>query len=170
MILPVAALIAIVVMMLAELWLSRSNERWMFGHGAVAPPDPVYSTMRWAYPGAFMAMAAEGVIAGGPSERVALAGVILLVLAKAVKFWAIASLGTRWTYRVLVVPGAPLVASGPYRLMRHPNYVGVVGELIAMALLSNARVTGPMALIGFSWLLIQRITAEERALGLRTGG
>jgi methyltransferase len=169
MLIPIATLIAIVAMMLAELWLSRSNERWMFDHGALVPPDPVYSTMRWAYPGAFIAMAAEGVIAGGPSEGLALAGVIVLVLAKAVKFWAIASLGKRWTYRVLIVPGAPLVASGPYRLMRHPNYVGVVGELIAMALLSSARVTGPIALIGFGWLLIQRIGAEERALGIRTG-
>jgi isoprenylcysteine carboxyl methyltransferase (ICMT) family protein YpbQ len=54
-------------------------------------------------------------------------------------------------------------------VIRHPNYVGVVGELIAMALLSGARVTGPVALIGFGWLLIQRIRAEERALGLRAG-
>jgi methyltransferase len=168
MIIPIAALIAVTLMMLAELWLSRSNERWMFDHGAVAAPDPVYSTMRWAYPGAFIAMAAEGVIVGGPGEGSALAGVILLVLAKAIKFWAIASLGKRWTYRVLVVPGAPLVASGPYRMLRHPNYVGVVGELMAMALLSGARVTGLVALIGFGWLLFRRIGAEERALGLRT--
>ena len=167
MLIPIATLIAVIVMMLAELWLSRSNERWMFDHGAVAPADPAYSTMRWAYPGAFISMAAEGVLGGGPSERAAVAGVILLVLAKAVKFWAIASLGKRWTYRVLVVPGAPLVANGPYRLMRHPNYVGVIGELIAMALLSGARVTGPLALIGFGYLLIQRIGAEERALGIR---
>jgi methyltransferase len=169
MLVPIATVIAVLVMMLAELWLSRSNERWLFDHGAVAPSDPVYSTMRWAYPGAFIAMAAEGVIGGGPSEGAALAGVIVLVLAKAVKFWAIASLGKRWTYRVLVVPGAPLVASGPYRLMRHPNYVGVVGELIAMALLSGALVTGALSLIGFGWLLIRRIAAEERALGLRAG-
>jgi methyltransferase len=169
MLIPILTLIAVAAMMLAELWLSRSNERWMFEHGAVAPPDPVFSTMRWAYPGAFIAMAAEGVIVGGPSEPSAIAGVTLLVLAKAVKFWAIASLGKRWTYRVLVVPGAPLVASGPYRLMRHPNYVGVVGELIAMALLSGARVTGALGVIGFGWLLIRRISAEERALGLRAG-
>jgi methyltransferase len=169
MILPIATLIAVAAMMLAELWLSRSNERWMFDHGAVAAPDPVYATMKWAYPSAFIAMAAEGVIVGGPSEGAAIAGVILLVLAKAVKFWAIASLGKRWTYRVLMMPGAPLVASGPYRFIRHPNYVGVVGELIAMALLSGARVSGPVALLGFGWLLIQRIRAEERALGLRAG-
>jgi len=169
MIVPILTLIAVAAMMLAELWLSRSNEQWMFDHGAIAAPDPVYSTMKWAYPAAFLAMAAEGAIVGGPSEGAAIAGVILLVLAKAVKFWAIASLGKRWTYRVLVMPGSPLVASGPYRVIRHPNYVGVVGELIAMALLSGARVTGVLGVIGFGWLLIQRIGAEERALGLRTG-
>jgi methyltransferase len=169
MIIPIATLIALAVMMLAELWLSRSNERWMFDHGAVAAPDPVYSTMRWAYPGAFMAMAAEGVIVGGPSESAAMLGAIVLVLAKAVKFWAIATLGKRWTYRVLVLPGAPLVASGPYRLIRHPNYVGVIGELVGMALLSTAPVTGAIALLGFGWLLMRRIAAEERALGLRAG-
>jgi methyltransferase len=169
MFIPIATLIAVAAMMLAELWLSRSNEQWMFDHGAIAAPDPVYSTMKWAYPAAFIAMAAEGVIVGGPSEGAAIAGVILLVLAKAVKFWAIASLGKRWTYRVLVMPGTPLVAGGPYRVIRHPNYVGVVGELIAMALLSGARITGVLGVIGFGWLLIQRIGAEERALGLRTG-
>ena len=97
MLIPIATLIAVAAMMLAELWLSRSNERWIFDHGAVAAPDPVYSTMRWAYPGAFVAMAAEGVIVGGPGAGLAIAGVILLVLAKAAKFWAIASLGKRWT-------------------------------------------------------------------------
>ena len=56
--------------------------------------------------------------------------------AKALKFWAIASLGTRWTYKVLVMPGLPLVPTGPYRWLRHPNYVGVVGELVAMALMT----------------------------------
>jgi methyltransferase len=95
-----------------------------------------------------------------------MAGAMLLVAAKAIKFWAIATLGRRWTYRVLVLPGAPLVASGPYRFVRHPNYVGVVGELIAMALLSGARITGPLAVLVFGWLLVRRIAAEERALGL----
>jgi methyltransferase len=122
--------------------------------------------MRWAYPAAFVAMAAEGVITNPALGPVMLGGAGLLVVAKAVKFWAIGTLGRRWTYRVLVLPGAPLVSGGPYRLMRHPNYVGVVGELVAMALLSGARITGPLAVLGFGWLLLRRIAAEERALGL----
>ena len=169
MTLAIASLIAITLMMLGELWLSRTNERWMFERGAYAPPDPVYGTMRWAYPSAFVAMAIEGVVRDQPVDAVAVAGAVVLITAKAIKFWAIASLGPRWTYRVLVVPGAPLVTTGPYRLMRHPNYVGVVGEIIAMAMLSRAPVTGVLALIGFGWLLIRRIAAEEHALGMRPG-
>jgi methyltransferase len=57
-----------------------------------------------------------------------------------------------------------LVASGPYRLFHHPNYIGVLGELIGMALVTGARVTGPLGLIFFSWLLARRIQAEDRAL------
>ena len=50
--------------------------------------------------------------------------------AKALKWWAIDTLGGAWTFRVIVVPDAPLVARGPYRWLRHPNYVGVLGEFI----------------------------------------
>jgi methyltransferase len=98
---------------------------------------------------------------------VALVGILIIAAAKLLKGWAIATLGVRWSYRVLVIPGAPLVSSGPYRWMRHPNYVGVVGELLGMAVLMAARVTGPVSLLFFSWLLHRRILAEERALGVR---
>jgi methyltransferase len=166
--LSIVTLIAIVTMMLGELWLSRSNEEWMVAHGATTPPDPVYATMRSAYPLTFVVMAVEGAILDRPIGKAAIAGAALLVVAKALKFWAIASLGPRWTFRVLVLPGAPLVVGGPYRFIRHPNYVAVVGELLAMALLTGARITGPLSLLGFGWLLVRRIAAEERALGLST--
>jgi len=159
------ALAVMIVVMLGELALSRRNERILIARGAVQPPDPVYRTMRWAYPGAFVAMALEGALIGPAAGAVALAGVLIILAAKLLKGWAIATLGVRWTYRVLVIPGAPLVSSGPYRWMRHPNYVGVIGELLGMAVLMAARVTGPVSLLFFSWLLRRRILAEERALG-----
>ena len=167
MFLSAAALAVVIACMLAELALSRRNERLLFARGAVAPPDPVFRIMRWAYPGTFLAMAAEGAIAGSEPDTLALTGVTVLAAAKVLKFWAIARLGTRWTYRVLVIPGAPRITSGPYRWMRHPNYVGVVGELVGMALITAARLTGPASLLFFSWLLHRRIQAEERALGMR---
>lgn len=167
MLLSFTALAVILAFMLGELVLSRRNERHLAARGAVKPPDPVYGTMRWAYPGAFAAMAVEGAAVGAAADTLALTGVLIIVAAKLLKFWAIATLGVRWTYRVVVLPGAPLVSSGPYRWMRHPNYVGVLGELLGMAVLMAARLTGPVSLLFFSWLLRQRIVAEERALGVR---
>ena len=89
----------------------------------------------------------------------------MFVLAKALKYWAITTLGPRWTFRVLVLPSAPLVATGPYTFLRHPNYVAVVGELIGAALVLSAPVTGALALAAFGWLMLRRIAVEDRALG-----
>lgn len=161
---PAAALAVVLALMLVELLVSRSNERELLARGAVGPPDRAYATMRWAYPGAFVAMAAEGISRGGPATALALAGATLLLASKAFKAWVIAALGRRWTYRVLVLPGVPLVRRGPYRLLRHPNYAAVVGELVGMALLAPAPVTGPLGIAAFSWLLAVRIRDEERAL------
>jgi methyltransferase len=163
---PLLVLLAVVVMMLAELWLSTTNERVLLAHGAVPADDPVYGVMRIAYPGVFIAMAIEGLATGVGLRTITFAGVAVMFLAKALKFWAIASLGRRWTYKVLVMPGVPLVTSGPYRWLRHPNYIAVIGELVAMALMTHARVTGPLGTLLFGWLLWRRITAEERAMEL----
>jgi len=159
-----AALAVAMVLMLAELRVSMRHERLLRARGASEPPDPVYSTMRWAYPAVFVAMAVEGMLSGPAPRRVVVAGIAVFAVAKVVKLWAITTLGERWTYRVLVLPGVPLVTSGPYRYVRHPNYVGVVGELVGMALIAGARVTGPLGLVFFSWLLMRRIHGEERAL------
>jgi methyltransferase len=158
------ALAAVIVMMLGELWVSMRNERILLARGAVQPYDPVYGSMRWAYPVVFVAMAVEGALAGGTSGPAVLWGGVIFALAKVLKYWAIATLGVRWTYKVLVLPDAPLVSGGPYRLMNHPNYVGVVGELVGMALLTEARWSGPLGTLFFSWLLWRRLTAEDRAI------
>lgn len=153
-------------MMLAELWLSKRNERALFARGAVEVPDPAYRTMRWAYPAIFVAMAVEGLVNPRHPGLFTAAGAVLFMTAKCFKYWAISSLGVRWSYRVLVVPGEQLVDTGPYRLMRHPNYLAVVGELLGMALLTGARWTAVAGIVFFSWLLRRRVVVEERALRL----
>jgi methyltransferase len=94
-----------------------------------------------------------------------LTGLVVFGVAKALKLWAISSLGVRWSYRVLVLPDRPLVASGPYRFIHHPNYVAVVGELLGFALIVAAPVSGLLATIGFGALMRRRIAVEDRALG-----
>jgi len=83
---------------------------------------------------------------------------------QALRLWVLASLGARWTTRIIVLPGAPLITSGPYRYLSHPNYVIVAGEI---ALLPLALNLASLALL-FSALnglaLVVRIRAEARAL------
>ena len=119
--------------------------------------------MRYTYPIAFLAMIVENAVRGGAPAKAALAGVLLFVAAKALKWWAITALGPFWTFRV-VVPGARLVTGGPYRYVRHPNYIAVVGELVGAALMSGAWIAGPIATAGFGMLIMKRLAVEERAL------
>jgi methyltransferase len=158
------ALLVVLAMMVVEWRISRHNEQVLRARGALEPADDVYATMQWGYPAAFFAMAVEGAIFGSGSRMTIFVGALLMAASKALKFWAVASLGWRWTFRVLVVPAMPLVVHGPYAMVRHPNYIAVVGELVSMAVLVNARLTGPLAAVLFSLLLYRRIRVEERAL------
>jgi methyltransferase len=124
--------------------------------------------MAVAYPACFLAMVLEAWMGGHAIGAPALAGGIVFAGAKALKYWAIAVLGERWTFRVLVPPRSERTLRGPYRVLRHPNYVAVVGELVGFALLARAPVAGALAVVGFGALLVARIRVEERALGLRS--
>jgi len=158
------------VPMLVEARLARRNERAQLGRGGVEPPGDVYRTMRVAYPAAFLSMLAERAVRGEPPGALVVGGLVLFGLAKGLKWWAIVTLGPRWTFRVIVVPGMPLVSRGPYRRLRHPNYVAVAGELVSVALVAGAVITGPAAVAGFGWLLRRRMAVEERALGRAAKG
>ena len=161
--LTVRLLLALVfIPMIVEARLAALNERLQLARGGVEAPGDVYAIMRIAYPAVFVAMIAEGLWQPGHAHM--FAGLALFLVAKALKGWAIVSLGEAWTFRVIVRPGVPLVASGPYRWLRHPNYVAVVGELAGVALMSGARLAGPLGTVLFGVLMYRRISVEERAL------
>jgi len=161
----VALLVVVVVpWLLLETWRSRRHERALRAAGAIEPPDDVYRWMRIVYPGTFMAMAAEGTLAAPACTTLVAVGIGVFLAAKLLKWWAIISLGRYWSFHVLVVPGAPLVASGPYRWLRHPNYVGLMGEIAGVALMMRAPFTGVGAAIAFGALLAARIRVEDRML------
>jgi methyltransferase len=156
---------AILLIMAGEAVLSAFNEKLLRARGAIEPPGDVIGFMRWAYPVAFVAMGIEGMLTGPASRDVLMFGLALLGLAKALKVWAISSLGSKWSYRVLVVPGEPLVTTGPYRFLSHPNYLAVVGEIVSVAMIVWAPITGTLATIGFGSLMVARIRVEDTALG-----
>jgi methyltransferase len=150
--------------MLGEAARARRNELSQLARGGREPHGDVYAIMRVAYPAVFLAMLAEGFVRGVPPPSVIAAGAVGFAASKALKWWAIRSLGMAWTFRVIVVPGAALVAGGPYRYLRHPNYVAVIGELVSVAMLTGAVLAGPVATIFFGALVARRVSVENRAL------
>jgi methyltransferase len=163
------ALSAVLIMMLAELTRSRRNERELRRRGAFEPPGDVYRALALVYPLMFVAMALEGTVLGLGDDWLLLGGFIIFVAAKMLKLWAIAALGPRWSYRVLVLPEAPLVTTGPYAYFRHPNYLAVFGEIAGFAMMVDAIWTGVGSLLLFGLLVRRRIAIEENALETAQG-
>jgi methyltransferase len=115
--------------------------------------------------GLLVSSAAEVVLLGRPF--IPLLGYPMLALvvgAMALRYWAVLALGPYWTVRVVVVPGATPVTSGPYRYLRHPNYVAVITEGLAIPLLHTAWVTALWFSVLNAFALRDRIRCEEQAL------
>lgn len=157
--------------MLVEARRAASNERTQRARGGIEPTHDVYPAMQVAYPGIFLAMIGEGLVHPEPSRLVLAAGVVVFALGKLLKWWAIRALGPYWTFRVIVVPGSTPVAAGPYRFLRHPNYVGVFGEFAGAGLIAAAPVAGVLGTLLFTGLMAARVRVETRALNaiLRRG-
>ncbi|TKV56901.1 hypothetical protein FDO65_18855 [Nakamurella flava] len=90
--------------------------------------------------------------------------VAVVVGTQALRWWCIRTLGSQWNTRVVVVPGMPLVSGGPYRWFKHPNYVAVVLEGIALPLVHSAWITAVVFTLLNAWLLRVRLGVENRAL------
>ncbi len=161
------AMVVVGVLMLLENALSRRNERMLRARGAVEAEGDVFPWMRIAYPAGFLLIGGEGAFRSELPRELFLWGTGVFAAAKALKYWAVHSLGTRWSFKVLVERDVPLVTTGPYRVLRHPNYVALIGEYAGVAIALVAPVAGIAAVCVFTWLLRKRVLVEERALGLR---
>jgi methyltransferase len=149
-----------------ELFLSRRNAKLARAAGAVEAGRGHYPAMV-AFHTLFLVSCGLEVILVPRSFPGALgwAAFGLALLAQGLRYWAVACLGARWNTRVLVWPGVPPVTSGPYRFLRHPNYLAVVVEMAAVPLVYGAWATAAIFSLGNLVLLSIRIRSEEQALG-----
>ena len=151
---------------LVELVLSKRNAARAFAQGGVETGHAHYRFMVVFHTLFLVACVAE-VLVLAPAFPGAWGGAALggAVVAQGLRYWAIATLGERWNSRIIVVPGLPPVTGGPYRFLRHPNYVAVVLELACVPLIHGAWRTALFFSVGNGVLLFVRIRAEETALG-----
>ena len=148
-----------------ELIVARRNAAWAFARGGSERGAGHYPAMVILH---------TGLLAGALVEVwwldrtfLPVLGLSMLALALAsqgLRWWCVGALGPRWNTRIIVVPGLPLVRRGPYRWLRHPNYVAVVVEGFALPLVHSAWVTAALFTAANAALLTVRIRAENRAL------
>ena len=161
-----AALAGLMLERLVELAVSSRNTRRARAAGAVEVGRGHYPVMVLFHSAFLVGCAVEPILLPRPWPlAAALTALAAALLAQGLRWWAVASLGGRWTTRVLVRPGAPPVVTGPYRWLRHPNYLAVAVELLAVPLIGGALQTALLATAGNALLMAVRIPAEERALG-----
>ena len=156
----------LVVERLGELVLSTRNARRVFALGGKELGQRHFRVMTVLHTAFLVACVAEVLLLQRPFPGApGWAALAVALLAQALRYWAILTLGHRWNTRIIFLPGATPVTSGPYRFIRHPNYLAVIMELAAVPLIHGAYLTS----IGFSLanalMLLVRIRAEEAALG-----
>ena len=100
----------------------------------------------------------------GRNHPVSIPWLVVFAVLQAGRLWVLATLGERWTTRIIVLPGEPLVRRGPYRLMPHPNYAVVAGEILVLPLALGLPVYGLVFSALNAAVLFVRIRAESRAL------
>ena len=163
----VALIAAVGVERVAELVISQRHVAWALARGGVEYGRGHYPAMVVLHVGLLVGAVAEVVLL----DRVFLPWLgwpmlVVVLLAQALRWWCIATLGPQWNTRVVVVPGAGRVTSGPYRWVRHPNYVAVVAEGVSLPLVHTAWITSTVFTVLNAFLLRTRIRVENRALAL----
>ena len=148
-----------------ELLLARRNERWLLQHGAVEYGNEHYSYIVALHALFFVSLITEYVFTSHGYYSVPL--LILYFLLLAFKIWAILSLGKFWNTKIFRIPGYPLVKKGPYRFMKHPNYVIVIAEIALIPLIFHLYITAVVFSVLNGWMLYVRIREENRALQLQ---
>lgn len=155
----------VVVERLAELVITRRNAERLQARGGFEAGRGHYLPMVVLHTGLLIAAPLEVWFRERPLiPALAVPMLLLLSATMALRYWAISSLGDRWTTQVFVVPGEAPVRRGPYRWLRHPNYLAVVLEVAALPLIHTAWLTALVVSLGNAWVLRVRIRTEEEAL------
>ncbi len=158
-------IVAVGLERLAELVVSQRNLAWSRAHGGVESGAGHYPPMVLLHTGLLAGCLLEAWLGNRPFlPALGWPMLAVVLLAQALRWWCIGTLGHQWNTRVVVVPGLPRVARGPYRWLPHPNYLAVIAEGIALPLVHTGWLTALAFTALNGWLLTVRIRVENRAL------
>jgi methyltransferase len=154
----------IAIQRIVELLIARRNEKWMKSKGAREYGQTHYKLMVSIHILFFASLLAEEFFGQKPLNKFWVVLFIIFLLTQAGRVWVIASLGRYWNTKIIVLPQADIVAKGPYKFIKHPNYFIVTVELIVIPLMFNAYWTLFIFALLNQFILSIRIPVEETAL------
>lgn len=160
-----ALVLAVAGERVAELTVALRHTRWSAARGGIEAGSGHYPAMVTLHTALLAGCLAEVWLAGRTAHPLlgwTMVGVV--VAAQALRWWCIRTLGPRWNTRVIIVPGLPLVTGGPYRWLRHPNYVAVAAEGVALPLAHGAWLTAVLFTLLNTALMAVRVRCEDGAL------
>ena len=169
MIAYLALLVLIAVQRLDELRRSRHNAAWALARGGVEFGQRQLPVMAWLHSTLLIGSAVEVVVLDRPFvPAIGFPMLLVVVAGQCVRLWTMRVLGPYWNARIIVVPGMVPATSGPYRWLRHPNYLAVILEGIAIPMIHGAWITAIAFSIANGPLMRARIRREEQALSFVT--
>jgi methyltransferase len=154
----------VILQRLAELVIAKRNAREMFLKGAVEYDSWQYKYIVIMHTCFFISLVLEKIFLNRGLNQYWWIFFSLFLAAQILRYWAIASLGTFWNTRIIILPGSSLVKKGPYRFLKHPNYAAVITELAAIPLIFSCYITAAVFTILNFFALKHRIKIEELAL------
>lgn len=154
----------IILQRIFELFVAKSNEKWMMQQGAMEFGSSHYRYIVLMHSLFFVSLLLEKLFFNRGLTVVWPIVLFVFVLVQLLRIWVITSLGRYWNTKIIVLPGAPPVRKGPYRYIRHPNYFVVSIELLVVPILFSAYLTASLFTILNVILLTIRIREEELAL------
>jgi methyltransferase len=150
----------VTVQRLGELWLANRNTRRLLANGA-REAEPGHYPLIVAVHGAWLLT----LWLLAPGRPILWPLLVVFAVLQLARVWVIATLGPRWTTRIIVLPDAPLVKRGPFRFVSHPNYIVVAAEIAVLPLVFGLWIVALVFTILNAAILTIRIRAENRALG-----
>jgi methyltransferase len=150
---------------LAELWISRRNQRQLEKQGARKIPEPHFRWMVILHGCVLAAAGAEVLFLHRPLiPALGIPMAVLFVLSNILRWWVIRTLAGHWNVEIMESSRVGVVSSGPYRWVRHPNYVGVVAEIFSLPMIHTAWITSIAGTLGYLVILRRRISIEDGVL------
>ncbi|MEA5509998.1 isoprenylcysteine carboxylmethyltransferase family protein [Crocosphaera sp. UHCC 0190] len=161
----VGIIICVILQRLFELRISQRNATEILAQGGQEYSDNLLGVVKILQVSWWVAMIAEvWYFDRAFILSLAVIGLIATIAGQVLRYLSMQALGNRWTLAIMTIPGLPLVDTGIYRYLRHPNWLGVILEIFGLPLIHNAYLTAIVFSLANGLLMIQRIQTEEKAL------